>query len=452
MDTQPKPRRRRITLTQQILIGLVLGIAIGAWVSAYGPEHADSIRPFSQLFLRLIKMIIAPLLFASLVAGIAGAGHFKDVGRMGLRAIIYFEIVTTLALVVGLAAVNLTRPGDGLNLPLPGDVPASTQTVTPGTPPNTSPPPAPAPSQAASEYTKVKPQTWDQIMLHVIPTSVVQAFAENDVLQIVAFAIFFAIGLSMIGEKGRPVVELCVSITEAMFKVTNIIMHYAPIGVGAAMAYTVGHGGLGVLSNLFALVGTLYGALIVFMLFVLLPVALVVKVPLRKFFKVVKEPAVIAFSTTSSEAALPRAMEALERLGVPRRVVSFILPLGYSFNLDGSTLYLSLAAVFVAQAANVELTVGQQITMLLTLMLTSKGVAGVPRASLVILAGTLASYGLPLEGIMLILGVDELMDMARTTVNVVGNCLATVVIAKWDGQFVEASDAELDAAHKREEV
>lgn len=424
MDTQPQPRRRRITLTQQILIGLVLGIAIGAWVSAYGPEYANTIRPFSQLFLRLIKMIIAPLLFASLVAGIAGAGHFKAVGRMGLRAIIYFEIVTTLALVVGLAAVNLTRPGDGLDLPLPTEAPEIT----------------------------AKAQTWDQIMLHVIPTSVVQAFAENDVLQIVAFAIFFAIGLSMIGEKGRPVVELCVSITEAMFKVTNIIMHYAPIGVGAAMAYTVGHGGLGVLGNLFALVGTLYGALIVFMLLVLLPVALIVKVPIRKFFKVVKEPAVIAFSTTSSEAALPRAMEALERLGVPRRVVAFILPLGYSFNLDGSTLYLSLAAVFVAQAANVELTVGQQITMLLALMLTSKGVAGVPRASLVILAGTLASYGLPLEGITLILGVDELMDMARTTVNVVGNCLATVVIAKWDGQFVEASDAELDAAHKRDEV
>jgi proton glutamate symport protein len=430
MDTQPQlqpqsqPRRRRLTLTRQILIGLLLGIALGAWISAYGPEYATTIQPFSQLFLRLIKMIIAPLLFASLVAGIAGAGHFKAVGRMGLRAIVYFEIVTTLALVIGLAAVNITRPGDGLDLPLPTE----------------------APELAG------KAQTWAQIMLHVIPTSVVQAFAENDVLQIVAFAIFFAIGLTMIGEKARPVVELCVSITEAMFKVTNIVMHYAPIGVGAAMAYTVGHGGLGVLTNLAWLVGTLYGALVAFMLLVLLPVAFIARVPLRKFFKVVKEPAVIAFSTTSSEAALPRAMEALERLGVPRRVVAFILPLGYSFNLDGTTLYLSLAAVFVAQAANVELTVGQQITILLTLMLTSKGVAGVPRASLVILANTLAMYGLPPEGIALILGVDELMDMARTTVNVVGNCLATVVVAKWEGLFVEASDAELDAAHKREEV
>lgn len=417
-------KRRRISLTKQILIGLALGIVAGAIVSKVGPEHAAIFRPFSQLFLRLIKMIIAPLIFASLVVGIAGAGHVKSVGRMGLRAIVYFEIVTTLALVIGLAAVNFTRPGDGVNLP-PAD----------GTPEITA-----------------KPQTWDQILLHTIPTSVVDAFAKNEVLQIVAFSIFFAIGLSLIGERGKPLVAVCEAITETMFKVTNIIMHYAPIGVGAAIAYTVGHGGLGVLINLAWLVGTLYGALVVFMLAVLLPVALMARVPIRKFFRSIKEPAIIAFSTTSSEAALPRAMEVLERLGVPRRIVAFILPLGYSFNLDGSTLYLSLAAVFVAQAANVELTTGQQITMLLTLMLTSKGVAGVPRASLVILAGTLASYDLPLEGITLILGVDELMDMARTTVNVVGNCLATVVVAKWEGEFVEASDEQLAAAHDREEL
>jgi proton glutamate symport protein len=237
-----------------------------------------------------------------------------------------------------------------------------------------------------------------------------------------------------------------------MFKVTNIVMHYAPIGVGAAIAYTVGHGGLGVLWNLAWLVTTLYVALIVLILCVFLPIAIMFRIPIRKFALAVKEPAVIAFSTTSSEAALPRAMEVLERLGVPRRIVSFVLPLGYSFNLDGSTLYLSLAAVFVAQAAGVQLTIGQQVTMLLTLMLTSKGVAGVPRASLVILAGTLASYGLPLEGITLILGVDELMDMARTMTNVIGNCLATVVIAKWEGEFVEASDQELAVAAARGEI
>jgi proton glutamate symport protein len=423
--TTPAPAApgRGITLTQQIFIGLAIGIVAGWIVSTSHPEWAQYFRPFSQLFLRMIKMIIAPLIFATLVAGIAGAGHVKVVGRMGLRAIIYFEIVTTIALGIGLAAVNIMRPGVGVNLPM----------------------------GQASDIT-AKPQTWDQILLHVVPESVIRAMAEGDVLQIVVFSIFFAIALGMIGEKGRPVVEWCEAVAETMFKVTNIVMHYAPIGVGAAIAYTVGHGGLGVLWNLAWLVTTLYVALIVLILCVFLPIAIMFRIPIRKFALAVKEPAVIAFSTTSSEAALPRAMEVLERLGVPRRIVSFVLPLGYSFNLDGSTLYLSLAAVFVAQAAGVQLTIGQQVTMLLTLMLTSKGVAGVPRASLVILAGTLASYGLPLEGITLILGVDELMDMARTMTNVIGNCLATVVIAKWEGEFVEASDQELAVAAARGEI
>jgi proton glutamate symport protein len=415
--------RRGITLTQQILIGLVIGIAAGWVVSNTHPEWSAYFRPFSQLFLRMIKMIIAPLIFATLVAGIAGAGHVKVVGRMGVRALIYFEIVTTLALLIGLVAVNVMRPGVGVNLPM----------------------------GQGTEIT-AKPQTWDQILLHTVPESVIRAMAEGDVLQIVVFSIFFAIALGMIGEKGRPIVTWCEALAETMFKVTNIVMRYAPIGVGAAIAYTVGHGGMRVLWNLAWLVGTLYLALAVLILGVFLPIALIFRVPIRKFVKAVKEPAVIAFSTTSSEAALPRAMEVLERLGVPRRIVSFVLPLGYSFNLDGSTLYLSLAAVFVAQAAGVELSVGQQVTMLLTLMLTSKGVAGVPRASLVILAGTLASYGLPLEGVTLILGVDELMDMARTMVNVVGNCLATVVVAKWEGEFTEASDDELRLASARGEI
>jgi proton glutamate symport protein len=415
--------RRGITLTQQIFIGLVLGIIAGWIVSTTHPEWAAYFRPFSQLFLRMIKMIIAPLIFATLVAGIAGAGHVKVVGRMGVRAIIYFEVVTTIALLIGLVAVNVMKPGVGVNLPM---------------------------GQTAE--IAAKPQTWDQILLHVIPESVIRAMAEGDVLQIVVFSIFFAVALGMIGEKGRPVVAWCEALAETMFKVTNIVMRYAPVGVGAAIAYTVGHGGLRVLWNLAWLVATLYLALFVLIIGVFLPIAIAFRVPLRKFFKAVKEPAVIAFSTTSSEAALPRAMEVLERLGVPRRIVSFVLPLGYSFNLDGSTLYLSLAAVFVAQAAGIELTTGQQVTMLLTLMLTSKGVAGVPRASLVILAGTLASYGLPLEGVTLILGVDELMDMGRTMVNVVGNCLATVVVAKWEGEFVEASDQELQLAAARGEI
>jgi len=412
-----------LTLTQQIFLGLLVGIVAGAIVDHYNPAYAIYFRPFSQLFLRLIKMIIAPLIFATLVAGIAGAGHFKVVGRMGLRAIIYFEVVTTLALAIGLVAVNLTKPGVGVNLPI----------------------------GQASDVT-AKAQTWDQILLHVAPDSVIDAMARGDVLQIVVFSIFFGIALGMIGDKGRPVLAWCEALAETMFKFTNIVMHYAPFGVGAAIAYTVGHGGLGVLYNLAWLVGTLYCALAVLILGVFLPVALLFRVPLRKFVRAVKEPAIIAFSTTSSEAALPRAMEVLERLGVPRRIVSFVLPLGYSFNLDGTTLYLSLASVFVAQAAGVHLSIGQQITMLITLMLTSKGVAGVPRASLVILAGTLASYGLPLEGVTLILGVDELMDMARTMTNVIGNCLATVVVAKWEGEFVEATDQQLELAAARGEI
>lgn len=401
--------KARLSPTTQIMLGLVLGLLVGYVISITDPSWANIIRPFSQIFIRMIRMIIAPLLFGTLVAGIAGAGHFKDVGRMGLRAMIYFEVVTTLALLIGLFSVNIMKPGVGLTLPAATGAPPVSATA----------------------------QTWDQILLHMVPTSIIEAMATGDVLQIVVFSMVFAIGLGMVGEKGKPMLEWCESLTEAMFKVTNIVMLYAPFGVGAAMAYTIGQSGLGVLWNLGYLVFTLYVALFVFFGLVLLPVMLMFRIPVMGFLKAIKEPALIAFSTTSSEAALPRAMECVEAFGVPRRIVSFILPLGYSFNLDGSTLYLSLAAVFVAQAAGVELTVGQQITMLLTLMLTSKGVAGVPRASLVILAATLASYNLPLEGVTLILGVDAIMDMGRTMTNVIGNCLASVVVAKWEGEFRE---------------
>src|SRR6476646_4499121 len=416
--------RRGPTLTQQIVIGLVVGVVAGALVSRTHPEWAQYFNPFSQLFLRLIKMIIAPLIFGTLVAGIAGAGHAKAVGRMGLRAMIYFEVVTTVALLIGLLAVNILKPGVGLVLPAAAGPPAIATAT----------------------------QTWDQIFLHTFPTSIIQAMAEGDVLQIVVWSIIFAIALTMVGPKARPMIEFCESLAETMFKFTNIVMKYAPIGVAAAMAYTIGRGGFGVLYNLAWLVGTLYLALVAFYLLVLVPVMLLFRVPIRKFFAAVREPAVIAFSTTSSEAALPRAMESMERLGVPRSVVAFVLPLGYSFNLDGSTLYLSLAAVFVAQAANVQLSIAQQITLLLTLMLTSKGVAGVPRASLVILAATLASYHLPLEGVTLILGVDTLMDMGRTMTNVIGNCLASVVVARWEGVFKEASDRDLEMAAARGQI
>jgi proton glutamate symport protein len=406
----PSPSRG-LSQSKQIFVGLAVGIVAGLLIDRLDPATAAKvatwIRPFGQLFLRLIRMIIAPLVFSTLVAGVAGAGHFKVVGRMGLRAILYFEAVTTLALVIGLVTVNVLKPGVGVALP------------------------------AETVQTVAAPQTWDQILLHAVPESVIDAMARGDVLQVVVFSLIFAIALGAIGEKGRPMIQFCESLSETMFRVTNIIMHYAPIGVGAAIAYTVAVSGAGVLKNLAGLVGTLYLALALFIGLVLVPVAIVFGVPLKRFLVAVREPALIAFTTSTSEAALPRAMEQMEAMGCPRRVVSFVLPLGYTFNLDGTTLYLSLAAIFVAQAAGVSLTIGQQISMMITLMLTSKGVAGVPRASLVILAATLASYSLPLSGVTLILGVDAVMDMARTMVNVVGNCLATVVVSKWEGEFRE---------------
>jgi proton glutamate symport protein len=407
------PSKPRISPTMQIMIGLIVGLIVGYFIStlddATATYYANIIRPFSQIFIRMIRMLIAPLLFGTLVAGIAGAGHFKDVGRMGLRAIIYFEVVTTIALFIGLAAVNILKPGVGVVLPAESGAPGVATTA----------------------------QTWDQILLHLVPTSIIEAMATGDILQIVVFSIVFAIGLGMVGEKARPMIEWCESLTEAMFKVTNIVMLYAPIGVGAAIAYTIGVSGLQVLRNLAFMIAALYIALAAFYVLVLIPVMVMFRIPIAGFFRAIKEPALIAFSTTSSEAALPRAMECVEAFGVPRRIVSFILPLGYSFNLDGTTLYLSLASIFVAQAAGIQMTVGQQLVMLLTLMLTSKGVAGVPRAALVILLGTVSSFGLPVEPVFIILGIDELMDMARTSINVLGNCLATIVIARWEGEFVE---------------
>jgi len=409
----PEPNRRT---TRLIFAGLVIGVLAGIFIHhhldpATGARVAGAIRPFSTIFLNAIKMIIAPLIFATLVAGIAGAGHVRDVGRIGLRAIIYFEVVTTIALLVGLAAVNLFRPGGGIHL-----------------------------TGRPSEVTGT-PQTWDQILVHIVPTSIVDAMARGDVLQIVVFSLVFAVALALLGARGRPLVEFCERIAETMFQVTNIVMLYAPIGVAAALAYTVGLGGLNTLVGLGRLVATFYLALIVFYAGVLLPIAWYFRIGVRDFVRAVREPATIAFSTTSSEAALPRAMEAMEAYGCPRRIVALILPLGYTFNLDGSTLYLSLASVFVAQAAGVHLTLAQQVTMMLTLMITSKGVAGVPRAALVILTGMLANYGLPLEGVTTLLGVDALMDMGRTMTNVVGNCLATVVVAKWEGEFRPSAPA-----------
>ena len=394
------------SLTTWILISMLLGAELGH----DAPEIAVKLRLLSQIFLRMIKVIIAPLLFGTLVVGIAGHSNLKQVGRMGWKSILYFEIVTTLALFIGLFAINITRAGEGINLQNAGH----------------------------EELPKVGAQNINDVVLHIFPENIAKSIAEGQVLQIVVFSILFGIALAMVGEKMRkPMLSFAESLSETMFKFTNIVMSFAPIGVGAAIAYTVGHMGLGVLVNLFQLLATLYAALLIFLLLVLLPVALIVKVPIRKFIMIMVEPVSIAFATTSSEAALPRAMEAMQKFGVPQKIVAFVMPVGYSFNLGGTTLYLSLASIFVAQAAGIQLSWEQQLIMVFTLMLTSKGVAGVPRASLVILLGTAASFGLPTEPIFIILGIDELMDMARTAINVIGNCLATVVVAKWEGEFVE---------------
>jgi len=399
-------RSRMPGVTTQIFIGLALGIVIGyVW-----PWLGTDIKPLADAFLRMIKMIIAPLLFSTLVVGIAGTGDMKAMGRIGLKAIIYFEVATTIALFWGLALVNWFQPGSGVEMAVAADT-----------------------GDLAALATRQQ-GAWD-IFLHLFPTSVVDTMARNDILQLVVFSTFFGIAVAAIGEKGKPVIEVLESTAQAMFKFTGYVMRFAPIGVMAAIGYTVGDKGLGILYTLGKLVLLMYGGLLVFIVVVLGGVSLLVRVPFLKFVSAVREPFLIAFTTASSEAALPKALEIMERFGVPKNIVGFVLPTGYSFNLDGTTLYLSLASVFVAQLAGIPLTFGQQIFMMLTLMLTSKGVAGVPRAALVVLTATLTQFGLPLEGAAILLGIDQVMDMGRTAVNVMGNCISTVVVARWEGVF-----------------
>jgi len=414
----------------QIMIGLIVGAVIG-WLR---PDWGNAVYFLRDIFINLIKSIIAPLIFSTIVVGIAGAGALRKIGRMGVKALIYFELVTTAALFIGLAVVNFTKPGAGV-------------TLTAGN------------TDIVKAIGQGHPKTFVETLVHVFPSSVIESMVHGDVLQIVAFSVLFALAVSAVGEKGKPIVRAMESLSQIMFKFTNYVMMFAPIGVGAAMAHTVATQGLGVLANLGKLILSLYLALIIFILLVFGLVIFITRVPLRQFVRAVREPATLAFATTSSESALPKAMQAMERFGVPRHIVGFVMPTGYSFNLDGSTLYLAMASVFVAQAAETtmgwHMALGQQITMMLTLMLTSKGVAAVPRASLVILLATLNTFipaGLGPIGIAVIFGIDELMDMGRTCVNVIGNCLATVVVARWEREFDDnraqvfgtPAEAELD--------
>src|SRR5881409_2082928 len=411
---QPRPRPwYRPSLTAQIMIGLVVGGVIG-WLR---PDWGNAVYFLRDIFINLIKSIIAPLVFSTIVVGIAGAGALRKVGRMGIKALIYFELVTTAALFIGLAVVNFIKPGLGVTL-------------------------AAANTDVLKTIEQSHPKSFVETIVHVFPSSVIESMVRGDVLQIVAFSVLFALAVSAVGEKGKPIIRAMDSLSQIMFKFTNYVMMFAPIGVGAAMAHTIGTQGPGVLLNLGNLVLSLYRALIIFVVLVFGIVAFIVRLPIRQFFRAVREPAALAFATTSSESALPKAMQAMERFGVPRHIVGCVMPTGYSFNLDGSTLYLAMASVFVAQAAETtmgwHMGLGQQVVMMLTLMLTSKGVAAVPRASLVVLLAALNTFlpdGLGPIGVAVIFGVDELMDMGRTCVNLIGNCLATIVVARWEGEF-----------------
>jgi len=418
------------SLTTQILIGLVLGGVLG-YIS---PDWGNKVYFLRDIFLNLIKSIIAPLVFSTLVVGIAGGGDLKKVGRMGVKALLYFEVVTTVALFIGLAVVNIIKPGSGISL-------------------------AANAAEVGQQLGQSHPKTLVETLVHIFPASIVDAMVRGDVLQIVAFSVLFAMAVSAMGAKGQPILNFCESLSQVMFKFTGYVMMFAPIGVGAAMAHTIGTKGLDVLKNLAMLIASLYVALFIFVVVVLGAVAIIARIPIKQFLKAVREPFVIAFATTSSESALPKAMEAMERLGVPARIVGFVMPTGYSFNLDGTTLYLAMASVFVAQAAETvtgqHMGLGQQLVMMLTLMLTSKGVAAVPRAALVILLATLHTFNLPIEGVAIIFGIDELMDMGRTSVNVLGNCMATAVVARWEGEFDDErakvfgtpAEAKLDLKH-----
>lgn len=406
------PRKPFLTGTQKIGVAMVVGIALGIFFpAAEYPGFIAFAKVISSVFLRLIKVLIVPLLFSTLVVGIAGHGDdLKKVGRLAWRSILYFEIATTFALFIGLFFVNVIKPGAGIDL-----ASASAETGT----------------QLAQ--TKV---TFAGVVEHMVPQSFFEAATHNEVLQVVVFAILFAVALAKTRPEARtPMLAVTEALAEVMFKFTALVMAFAPFGIGAAIAVTVGTSGIGVLLSLAKLVITLYAALIAFVLLVLIPVALIARIPLKRFWAHAREPWLIAFSTASSEAALPRAMEAMEKFGVPRRIIAFVIPTGYSFNLDGSTLYLAVASIFAAQAGGIDMPFGQQLLMMLTLMLTSKGVAAVPRASLVILSGALTMFGLPLAAVAVILGVDALMDMARTSVNLLGNCLATAVMARWEGEL-----------------
>ena len=398
-------------LTALIFIALIFGVIIGH----FAPDFAVKMKPFAVIFLRMVKMIIAPLLFATLVVGIAGHGDAKRLGKIGLKTIVYFEIVTTLALIIGLTMANIFKPGVGF---VNGSTPHAIHMQEAGL------------MAGAQAHTSIR-----EMVTSIFPTSIIDAMAQGNLLQIVVFSIFFALSIVAIGKKAQPVIDILNSVSQIMFKFTEYVMYFAPLGIFGAIASTIGANGLSVLKSYFKVIGALYVALAVFVLLVLIIACKIVKISFRSLIGALQEPAILAFTTASSEAAFPKAMEIMERFGVPKNIVGFVMPTGYTFNLDGSTLYLAMAVIFSSQIVGINLDLNQQLIIMLALMLTSKGVAGVPRVSLIVLAGTLASFNIPILGVAILLGIDQILDMGRTTVNLIGNCVATVVIARWERVF-----------------
>lgn len=405
------PNLKHSKLTALIFIALILGVIVGH----FAPDFAVKMKPFATIFLRMVKMIIAPLLFATLVVGISGHDDAKSLGKIGLKTIIYFEIVTTLALIIGLTMANLFKPGVGF---VNGSSVHAVHMQELGL------------MAATQAHTSIS-----QMVTDIFPTSIVDAMAQGNLLQIVVFSIFFALAICAVGKKAQPVLDVLNSVSQIMFKFTEYVMYFAPLGIFGAIASTVGANGLTVLKSYFKVIGALYFALAIFVLLVLIIACKIVKISFRNLLRALQEPALLAFTTASSEAAFPKAMEIMERFGVPKKIVGFVMPTGYTFNLDGSTLYLAMGVIFSSQIVGINLDLNQQVIIMLALMLTSKGVAGVPRVSLIVLAGTLASFNIPILGVAILLGIDQILDMGRTTVNLIGNCVATVVIARWEKEF-----------------
>jgi len=409
-----------------IFVALVLGVFVG-WLA---PDFAVKLHPIAVIFLKMVKMIIAPLLFATLVVGVAGHGNVKSIGKIGLKTLVYFEVVTTLALVIGLAVGNIFKPGEGFGIVVnPNNLKAA--------------------AEMASAHVH---NSLTDMIVGIFPTSVIQSMAEGNLLQIVVFSVFFALAICAVGHKAKPILDVLNSLSEVMFKFTEYVMYFAPLGIFAAIASTIGSNGVGILASYAKIIFSLYFALALFVVIVLFVACKIVRISFRSLIKAIQEPAILAFSTASSEAALPKAMEIMEKFGVPKNIVGFVMPTGYTFNLDGSTLYLALAVLFATQLVGIHLSFEQQLMIMLALMLTSKGVAAVPRVSLVVLAGTLASFNIPLIGVAILLGIDQILDMGRTTVNLIGNCVATVVIARWENEFDYVKMEEFTKGISREDL